>query len=95
MHTSNNIQIRSRHQIVLLLTLVGLIGTLGITLSQSRSASAQANASWNYTGNLNFARVSHTATLPPTASPSLAAPIQLWRRRSEQLKPTILNRNVD
>jgi len=47
----------------LLLALVGLIGATALLLGPARRASAQAAASWSYTGSLNTARTEHTATL--------------------------------
>ena len=54
-----------RLPIALIFALTGLIGAAILLLGPSRRATAQATASWSYTGNLNFARVNHTATLLP------------------------------
>ncbi len=56
---------RARLRVALILALVGLLGIVVLVLAPSRRASAQAGASWRYTGNLNFARAVHTATLLP------------------------------
>src|SRR5437016_9284036 len=63
MFTSNNIQNNTRHYVVLILALVGLISAATLVLCPARPASAQAAASWTYTGNLNTSRYGHTATL--------------------------------
>jgi len=63
MLTSNNTQKRARLRVALILALVGLISAVVFVLAPSRRASAQAAASWSYTGNLNTARIEHTATL--------------------------------
>src|SRR3989442_9051036 len=56
----------ARHHVSLILALVGFISAAALVLGPARLASAQAVApSWSYTGNLNFARVNHTATLLP------------------------------
>jgi len=53
-----------RLHVCLILALLGLIGAAALVLSSSRLVSAQAVApSWSYTGSLNAARWSHTATL--------------------------------
>src|SRR6266567_3147841 len=56
---------RARLRVALILALVGLLGIVVLVLAPSRRASAPAGASWSYTGNLNFARAVHTATLLP------------------------------
>ena len=54
----------TQHHVALALALVGLLGAAGLMLDQTRLASAQATApSWSFTGNLNTARHTHTATL--------------------------------
>src|SRR2546429_8044465 len=64
MCSSNNTQNYRRHHVGLILALIGLIGAITLLLSPARHASAQATSpSWSYTGNLNTARVNHTATL--------------------------------
>jgi hypothetical protein len=56
----------ARHTVGLILALGGLIGAAALVLGPARLASAQSFApNWSYTGNLNFARVNHTATLLP------------------------------
>src|SRR5712691_8923227 len=52
-----------RYHVGLILALVGLIGAATLLLGAARHASAQAVASWSYTGSLNTARTEHTATL--------------------------------
>ena len=65
MRTATN-QNHSALHIGLILTLTGLMGAAIWLLGPARLASAQAVApSWSYTGNLNFARAAHTATLLP------------------------------
>jgi hypothetical protein len=54
----------NRQIVGLILAIVGLINVAAVVLSAARRASAQTVApSWSYTGNLNFARAVHTATL--------------------------------
>ncbi len=53
-----------RHRPVLILALAGLIGGVTFMPGPAGVASVQAvDPSWSFTGNLNFARVNHTATL--------------------------------
>src|SRR5437870_6272242 len=54
----------ARLRVALILALVGMLGAVVLVLVPSRRASAQAvAASWSYTGNLNTARIEHSATL--------------------------------
>ena len=62
---SNNIQNDARYHITVILALVSLIGAVVLVLAPSRRATAQAGASWSYTGNLKQGRSNHTATLLP------------------------------
>lgn len=63
MRHSNNIQNRARHHVGLVLALVGLTTAVATLMpGLARLASAQAAASWSYTGNLNAFRDNHTAT---------------------------------
>ena len=64
MRTSNS-KNRARLCVALILALVGLIGAVVLVLAPSRRATAQAGASWSYTGNLKQGRSNHTATLLP------------------------------
>ena len=64
MRTSNS-KNRARLCVALILALVGLIGAVVLVLAPSRRASAQAGASWSYTGNLKQGRSNHAATLLP------------------------------
>jgi N-acetylneuraminic acid mutarotase len=52
----------ARHSVSLTLALVSLISVSALLAAPSRHASAQAAASWSYTGSLKTARVYHTAT---------------------------------
>jgi len=66
MRPLNSIQSHVRHYLGLILILVGLISAATPAVSPARLASAQVvGPSWSYTGNLNFARAVHTATLLP------------------------------
>jgi len=65
MPTSNDTQNRARLFVGLIVTLVGFTGVTALLLGPATHASAQAIASWSYTGNLNAARFGHTATLLP------------------------------
>ena len=63
MHT-NNPQNHARHQVGLTVALIILISAASLVTGPIRPTSAQVAArSWSYTGSLNTARVSHTATL--------------------------------
>src|SRR5207249_3736255 len=53
----------ARHHFRLRLALAGLISAAALILGSATLTSGQAVGSWCYTGNLNFARSSHTATL--------------------------------
>ena len=53
----------TQHAFVLILALLGLVGVAMFALEPL--ALAQVNPSWIPTGNLNVARVYHTATLLP------------------------------
>ena len=64
MRTSNS-KNRARICVALILALVGLIGAVVLVLAPSRRATAQAGASWSYTGNLKQGPSNHTATLLP------------------------------
>ena len=59
MRTSNS-KNRARICVALILALVGLIGAVVLVLAPSRRATAQAGASWSYTGNLKQGRSNHT-----------------------------------
>jgi len=54
---------RGRHSVSLVLALVGLVSVSALLMAPSRHASAQASASWSYTGSLITGRWDHTATL--------------------------------
>src|SRR5436305_1915604 len=52
------------HRVGLILALVGLLSITTLVLEPAGGASAQVvGPSWSITGNLNTARISHTATL--------------------------------
>src|SRR5437773_265161 len=55
----------ARHLVGLILALAGLLIGVTVMPGPARLASAQAGASWSYTGNLNTDRSGHTATRLP------------------------------
>jgi N-acetylneuraminic acid mutarotase len=65
MRSSTNIHNQPRHYVVPILALVGSISAVLMTGLPTKRVSAQATASWSYTGNLNTGRGDHTATLLP------------------------------
>src|SRR5437870_5622932 len=64
----------ARHRVGLILAFLGLVSAVILISGPTRFASAQAVApSWSYTGTLNTARESHTATLLPNGKVLIAA----------------------
>jgi hypothetical protein len=65
-HTHNQ-RSYARHHVGLIVTLIGLMSGVALMAGPARIGSAQTvAASWSITGNLNTARVFHTATLLPS-----------------------------